>query len=192
MSDEIYIDAKISTQETEYEWANADPFNKAWDEVSKFSGLNKNFKRRIARMEKAYQIPRNSQGQISEEYLDDAKAVQQGRKGAKSKVINPGTVYRNGYGVFDLITPPYNLYELSAYYDTSFANHAAIDAKVSNSVGVGYDFEITRATQMKLEAISTDSAREKAKKRIEQLKIELGVWLEELNEDEGLTKILEN
>jgi hypothetical protein len=31
---------------------------------------------------------------------------------AGSKQINPGTVYRNGYGLFDVITPPYNMYEL--------------------------------------------------------------------------------
>jgi PBSX family phage portal protein len=188
MNHEIYIDAKISTQEIEDEFANADPFNKSWDEVAKYRGINKNFKRRETR--KAAQIPRGNDGKVSSTYLQEAKAVQRGNK-AESKTINPGTVYRNGYGVFDVITPPYNLYELSAYYDTSFANHAAIDAKVSNTVGVGYKFEITSATQMKMESISSDSARDKAKKRIEQLKIELGVWLEGLNEDEGLTKILE-
>jgi PBSX family phage portal protein len=188
MRDEIYIDAKIADQIIENEFANADPFNKSWDELNSLRGLHKNFKRRETR--KAAQIPRGNDGRISESYLEESKAVQMG-SGAKSKNINPGTVYRNGYGVFDVITPPYNLYELSAYYDTSFANHAAIDAKVSNSVGVGYRFEMTPETQMKLEGMTSDSAREKAKKRIEQLKIQTGVWLEGLNEDEGLTKILE-
>ena len=188
MNNEIYIDAKIADQIIENEFANLDPFNKTWDDLNSLRGINKNFKRRETR--KAAQIPRGNDGKISDSYLDDAKAVQQGT-GAKSKTINPGTVYRNGYGVFDVITPPYNLYELSAYYDTSFANHAAIDAKVANSVGVGYRFEMTPETQMKLEAMTSDSAREKAKRRIEQLKIQTGVWLEGLNEDEGLTKILE-
>jgi hypothetical protein len=32
---------------------------------------------------------------------------------------------------------------LANYYDTSFANHAAIDAKVENVVGLGYRFDIT-------------------------------------------------
>lgn len=188
MNNEIYIDAKIADQIIEDQFANLDPFNKSWDDLNSLRGLQKNFKRRETR--KAAQIPRGNDGRISESYLDEALAVQQG-KGAKSKTINPGTVYRNGYGVFDVITPPYNLYELSAYYDTSFANHAAIDAKVANSVGVGYRFEMTPETQMKLEAMTSDSAREKAKRRIEQLKIQTGVWLEDLNQDEGLTKILE-
>jgi PBSX family phage portal protein len=188
MRDEIYIDAKIADQIIENEFANADPFNKSWDDLNSLRGINKNFKRRETR--KAAQIPRGNDGRISESYLEESKAVQMG-SGAKSKNINPGTVYRNGYGVFDVITPPYNLYELSAYYDTSFANHAAIDAKVSNSVGVGYRFDMTPETQMKLESMTSDSAKEKAKKRIEQLKIQTGVWLEGLNEDEGLTKILE-
>lgn len=188
MRDEIYIDAKISTQEIENEFANVDPFNKSWGDISKYNGINKNFKRRETR--KAAQVPRGNDGRVSPAYLEESKAIQQG-SGANSKTINPGQVYRNGYGVFDVITPPYNLYELSAYYDTSFANHAAIDAKVSNTVGVGYKFEMTQATQMKLEAMSNDSARDKAKKRVDQLKVQLAVWLEGLNEDEGLTKILE-
>jgi PBSX family phage portal protein len=182
-------------------WADSDPFNKSWDELIGMRGLNKNFKRRTQRAEKATpggyrlvtnQVPRQADGQISEEYLSDSNAVGQNTKhSVGSKQINPGQVYRNGYGIFDLITPPYNLYELSAYYDTSFANHAAIDTKVSNTVGLGYDFKMTVATLMKLEAMEKDTAKTKAKKRIEQLKIQLGDWLENLNQDESLTKILE-
>lgn len=194
--EELYIDAKMATQIIENEFAKQDPFNKSWEELSSLRGINKNFKRRVTRTEKANttitNIPRSPSGQIDPKYLSDAKAIGQSTSGdAKSKRINPGQVYRNGYGIFDLITPPYNLYELSAYYDTSFANHAAVDTKVSNSVGLGYRFEMTTATQMKLEAMSNESAKMKAKKRIEQLKIQLGDWLESLNDDDSLTKTLE-
>lgn len=188
MNNEPIIDAKMAEQIIENEFANSDPFNKSWDDIGRYRGISKNFKRRETR--KATQVPRGNDGKISGKYLEDARAVQRGA-GANSKTINPGTVYRNGYGVFDLITPPYNMYELSAYYDTSFANHAAIDAKVSNTVGSGYLFEMNQNAKMRLEAMTNDSARDKAKKRIESLKMELGSWLEGLNEDEGLTKILE-
>ena len=207
---EIEITASLSTESTQNDWSASDPFNKSWDDLSKLNGLDKNFKRRIARVEKAAppqgmatsstgaqsltnnQVPRDPDGQISRRYLSDAKALGQNTEHTVgSKKINPGQVYRNGYGIFDLITPPYNLYELSAYYDTSFANHAAIDAKVSNTVGLGYRFEMATNTQLKLEAMSSDTAKTKAKKRIEQLKIQMSDWLENLNDDDSLTKTLE-
>jgi len=196
MEQQILIDAKMADQIIENEFANADPFQKDWNTLSNLNGMDKNFKRRAQRkVEKAAttinNVPIQSDGQVSGKYLKDAKAVQYGKDGAHSKEINPGQVYRNGYGIFDLITPPYNLYELSSFYDTSFANHAAVDAKVSNTVGVGYRFEMTPSTMMRLEATSNESAKQKAKKRIEQLKIELAAWLEDCNDDESLTKILE-
>ena len=41
------------------------------------------------------------------------------------------------YGLYDVVVPPYNLDELAWFYENSFANHAAINAKVSNIVGLG-------------------------------------------------------
>ena len=45
--DEVYIDAKMATQIIENEFANLDPFNKSWEELSSLNGLNKNFKKQI-------------------------------------------------------------------------------------------------------------------------------------------------
>jgi PBSX family phage portal protein len=210
MSQEFLIDAKMAEQIIENEFANSDPFNKSWEDLSNLRGINKNFKRRQVRVEKAApppgmavsstggnrtlinQVPRDPDGQISRRYLSDSKSIgQNADHTVGSKKINPGQVYRNGYGIFDLITPPYNLYELSAYYDTSFANHAAVDAKVSNTVGLGYKFDMTTATLMKLESMENEKNKQKAKKRIEQLKIQLSDWLESLNDDDSLTKVLE-
>jgi PBSX family phage portal protein len=199
----VYIDASLATQIIENEYANMDPFMKSWEQLSNLGGIEKNFKRRIGRTEKAYntgaaqstvvnQVPRQADGQISQRYLSDAKAIGQSVNGdANSKRINPGQVYRNGYGIFDLITPPYNLYELSAFYDTNFANHAAIDTKVSNTVGMGYKFDMTPATMMKLEQVEDEKKRDLAKKRVEKLKMQLTQWLENCNDDDSLTKTLE-
>lgn len=193
---EFLIDAKMADQIIENEFANLDPFNKSWDDLISLRGLDKNFKRRMQRVEKANtvinNVPRQEDGQISARYLQEAHAVGQNvSQTAGSKKINPGQVYRNGYGIFDLITPPYNLYELSGFYDTSFANHAAVDTKVSNTVGIGYKFEMTSATMMKLESIEDETARKRAKRRIEQLKMQTASWIDSLNDDENLTKILE-
>jgi PBSX family phage portal protein len=123
--------------------------------------------------------------------MESSRAVNVGIDGAKSKEINPGVLYRNGYGLFDVITPPWNVYELANFYDTSFANHAAIDAKVENTVGLGYDFEISPRTMLKLEASVDSGSTERARKRIERAKIEMKDWLESLNDDDSFTSTME-
>ena len=159
-----------------------DPFNKSWDELKGLDGLNANFKRRESRLSKVDATPA---------YIDSAKARSTGVNGAQSKEINPGVVYRNGYGIFDIITPPYNLYELANYYDTSFANHACIDAKVENIVGLGYKFEISPRTMLRLETMEDTAAADRAKSRIERAEIELRDWLESLNDEDSFTTTME-
>lgn len=184
MHNEEYILASLNTQpEAENEFKRQDPFNKNWDDLKSYNGLDTNFKRRTTR--------NLAKVDATDAYLDSANAVSSGYDDAKSKQINPGTVYRNGYGLFDVITPPYNLYELANFYDTSFANHAAIDAKVENVVGLGYHFKITDRTALSLEMRDDEDAVKRARKRIERAKIELRDWLESLNDDDSFTKTME-
>jgi PBSX family phage portal protein len=161
---------------------SADPFNKSWTELKSYSGIDNNFKRRTNRVVEKATANNPSQG-----YIDSARAEQHGLGDAKSKEINPGTVYRNGYGLFDVITPPWNVYELANYYDTSFANHAAIDAKVENIVGLGYDFEVSPSTMLRLESNKDKDQVGRARNRIERAKIEMHEWIESLNDDDSFT-----
>jgi PBSX family phage portal protein len=187
---EYYVGASLNTQDEERNvFKEQDPFNKSWDVLKSYSGLEKNFKRRTERLIKAqydYSVP-NNVIPSAEGYLSAAGAKSEGIDGSGSKQINPGEVYRNGYGLFDVITPPYNLYELANYYDTSFANHAAIDAKVSNIAGLGYAFHVTDKTNLALDSREDSTAVDKARKRIERMKIELRDWLESLNDDDSFT-----
>lgn len=179
-----YLSASLNTQEEPVNvFKSQDPFGKDWEQLKDLSGLDINFRRRTARVV-------NKAASVSESYLNSANAVPSGND-ASSKQINPGVVYRNGYGLFDVITPPYNLYELANFYDTSFANHAAIDAKVENVVGLGYHFEITDKTSISLEMKDDQEAVKRARKRIERLKIELRDWLEGLNYDDSFQKTME-
>ncbi len=184
-------------QEEENVFKAQDPFAKSWDGLKGLTGLEKNFKRRTERIEKLNNDPvvestlqYNNVDVMSQGYQDSALSNQTGINGAGSKEINPGRVYRNGYGLFDVITPPWNLYELANYYDTSFSNHAAIDAKVENIVGLGYEFHPTNRTLMALEASDNASAVDKARKRIERAKVEVSEWFESLNMDESMTSTL--
>jgi len=171
-------------QKQDDQFAKQDPFNKSWEDLKAYSGLETNFKRKSTRMAKALSMPPN------DAYFDSAKAKRGGSNGAGSKEINPGEVYRNGYGMFDVITPPWNLYELANYYDTSFSNHAAIDAKVENIVGLGYDFMVSESTMLRLESNEDTEAVKRARNRIERTRIELRSWLENLNDTDSFTHTL--
>ena len=107
-----------------------DTFNTGAELVKSYDGLSHNFKRKIDRnMNKAFMG------------VDDAK----------SKQLFPEQDMVTAYGLFDVVLPPYNLDELAFFYENSYANHAAINAKVSNTVGLGYSFEITDSTMARLE-----------------------------------------
>jgi len=187
---EYYIGASLNTQEEPVnQFKEQDPFNKSWESLKSYDGLEKNFKRRTERLIKVQYdyATANNADPASESYLTSASSRPTGIDGSESKQINPGSVYRNGYGLFDVITPPYNMYELANYYDASFANHAAIDAKVANIVGLGYAFNVTDRTSLNLESREDSTAVEKARKRIERMKIELTDWLESMNDDDSFT-----
>jgi PBSX family phage portal protein len=179
---ELFIRAKTDTPLPEDDtFTKQDPFNQSWDVIKDLQGLDANFKRRTTRVLK---------GEATPAYIESSRAESTGRDGAKSKEINSGTVFRNAYGLFDVITPPWNLYELASFYDTSFANHAAIDAKVENIVGLGYEFKVSARTMLKLEASEPKTA-ENARRRIERAKIELSDWLESLNTEDSFTTTME-
>ena len=199
MTEIPFIDARMADEIIEEQWSHSDPFTKSWDDIKGYSGLENNFKRRQQRAEKATNseleknnVPRDRAGNVSPTYLRDSKATNYNEElTVASKQINPGLAYRNGYGIFDVITPPYNMYELSSYYDTSFSNHAAIDAKVANSIGMGFHFEMTSSTLAALENMEEGSAKSKAKRRIERLKHELTHYLESCNNEDNFIKVLE-
>jgi PBSX family phage portal protein len=190
---EYIIGASLPEFEPEQDIFKAkDPFAKDWNDLKSYDGIEKNFKRRTDRnFSKAYDTAQyTGVDTATDRYQESARAYRSGQDGARSKEINPGDVFRNGYGLFDVITPPWNLYELANFYDTSFANHAAIDAKVENIVGLGYDFDVSRRTMLKLESSDDAAAVARARNRIERLKIEMRDWLEGLNQDESFTNVM--
>ena len=174
-------------EEVENIFAEQDPFSKNWSDLKSYSGFNPNFSKRATRADNK---TTKAIGSVSGAYKDSARANPSGVD-AESKAINPGEVYRNGYGLFDVVNPPYNLYELASFYDTTFANHAAVDAKVSNAVGLGYQFEETASTMMSVESNANESAADKARKRIENIKVQMEEWLEGLNDEDSFGKTME-
>ena len=127
-------------------------------------GLDTNFKRRTTRVVKGY--------------MEDSKGSPTGHGDSTIKSINHKyNKYTKGYSILDVVQPPYDLTELANFYDTNFANHAAIDAKVENIVGMGYDWKLTSATMQKLEEL-TGEKLDFTHRKIERLKAQMEDWLE--------------
>ena len=100
MSDKFdYLQASLNTQEKDVnQFAGLDPFSKSWNQLKDLSGIENNFRRRTSR---------NITKSVTDNpgYLESASASPSGDD-SSSKQLNPGTIYRNGYGLFDVITPP--------------------------------------------------------------------------------------
>jgi capsid portal protein len=147
-----------------------DAFGSGADLVKSFDGIDANFKRRISR-------------NVNKAYM--------GQDDAKSKQLFPEKDITTAYGLFDVVVPPYNLDELAFFYDNSFANHAAINAKVSNTVGIGYNFIMTDSVKQRLEEMESQDQRTRAQRKVERVKTQLVEWLEELNDEDTFTHVLE-
>jgi PBSX family phage portal protein len=140
-------------------------------EIAKnYSGLDSNFKRRASRT-------------LNKVYM--------GQENSGSKQLFPEQDVTTAYGLYDVVVPPYNLDELAWFYENSFANHSAINAKVSNIVGLGYHFINTENTVARLEEAPNEESLMRAQRKIQRLKSSLSDWLEELNDEDTFTHVLE-
>ena len=72
-----------------------------------------------------------------------------GIEGAEAKFIDPEEVY--GYTLFDVVEPPYKLIALGQLYDESAVLHAVVDARVMNTVGLGFAWEPTLKAKKQIE-----------------------------------------
>lgn len=158
------IDNPQPNQITKY-----DPFNVDGETLKSYEGIHPNFKRRVSRLNKVWT----------------------GQDGAKSKQLIPDMDIATAYGLFDVIVPPYNLDELANFYETNFANHAAVNAKVSNVVGLGYHLEPSMMLMDRLEDAGDDQQRMRAQRKADRAKKMVMDWLEELNDEDTFTHTLE-
>jgi len=162
--------ARIDNLDKVEKKAKIDPFTTDGELVKSYDGLHQNFKRKISRtVNKAFQG------------IDDTK----------SKQLFPEMDMVTAYGLFDVVLPPYNLDELAYFYENSYANHAAINAKVANTVGLGYSFEMTDSTVAKLEESESEDQLMRAQRKIQRTKAQMTEWLESLNDEDTFTHVLE-
>lgn len=149
-----------------------DPFQKPAEEAKSLDGLTPVFKRKVTNDLKKFQ--RNVDNTSGSKQLDLSDVT--------------------AYNAFEVIIPPYNLDYLARLYEMSAPHKAAVDAKVSNIVGLGYDFKETPKTKRRLEdmADQTGSADKikRARKQLQRGKEDLMDYVDSLNEEDTFTEVL--
>ncbi|MGA1046554.1 MAG: phage portal protein [Minisyncoccia bacterium] len=144
-----------------------DPFKIEGEDLVKISGLSSTFRRKMNR-------------DLQKRFVGiDGTATQQ-------NLLQQAVT---GYAMFDLVEPPYNLEYLSQIYEISPYNYSAINAKVSNIVGLGFDFIETRKTVDAMEELD-DSQIERARRKLDRIRQDLHEWLEDCNEEETFKETL--
>lgn len=145
-----------------------DPFAVGLEDLKKIRGLGSSFKRKINR-----------------EFSKSFTGVE--GTGTQQNLLAQAI---SGYAMFDLIEPTYNLEYLSKVYEISTYNYAAINAKVSNIVGLGYDFVETKKTNDAFDSITDDKQLERARRKLNKLKQDLHAWLDTTNDEDTFTQTL--
>jgi len=133
-----------------------DPFK-----MVKFSTLSPKMKRRASRLNKKYE----------------------GIEGAATKYIDPETI--DGYSLYDIVNPPYDLDNLAGLYDQSSIHNAAINAIVMNTVALGYSFEETLKAKRRIEKAQENPDKlSRVRKSLQDERERLEELFEDLNQEE--------
>ena len=152
----------ISYTEFKTEKKQNDPFLEV-----KISSLSPKMKRKANRLAKKYE----------------------GIDGVGTKYVDPLVV--NGYSLWDIINPPYDLDNLAHLYDQSAIHYASINARVMNTVGLGYEFTETLKAKRKIERTQENEAKlDRTRRAMQDLKEELDETFESLNIEETLIETL--
>lgn len=143
-----------------------DPFKVRFDKVS-WVGLTDATKRRGTRR------------------LNKAK----GSGDSKSKKVEEEAI--DGYNVFDVVSPPYNMDYLAKLYELDSTNYAAINAKVANVVGLGWDLKPSpKAIDRISELEGNDENVKKFRKKMDRAYRGVKSMLDSINDEETFTEVL--
>lgn len=145
----------------------SDPFAEEADFAKSLSYVAPNRKRSITNMQKRME----------------------GRGKAGTKRIEDDII--TGYNAFEVVLPPYNLDYLAKLYEMSSPHYSACNAKVSNIVGLGYDFVESNLTKRTMDAKADDKKWLKRKrKQLNQVRDELKETMDDLNKEDTFIEVL--
>jgi PBSX family phage portal protein len=125
-------------------------------------------------------VDRNSRRRLTRKMKKD---------GAYAKHVTVDQI--NGYELYELVTPPYNLdhlVELSCENDT---HYACIVTKAINIVGLGFKWkERAKVKDARQNVEDDDEAMKKLARKLQRVTDGLDEWIDSLNEDEDFNETL--
>lgn len=153
---------------TEVREESTDPFSQPGHVIKNLRGTTPNFKRKVG---------------------NELKKYQRG-DGAETKQIEDITEV-TGYDAFGVVTPPHSMEAFAKIYEVSAPHYAAINAKVANIVGLGYNLIETSKTKRLLE--KQEGNEEKVKRirqNLSEQRDELNEIIDKFNEEDTFTETL--
>lgn len=158
-----------------------DSFDISAKDLRKLKGLSPATKRKLTRTEKVA---------VSDVEEDSAfkKAGYQGQARTRSKAKEIG--YYSAYDAFDVVHPVHNLDYLAALYGVSPTHLAAVDAKVANIVGLGYEFTQSAATKQTIAAATSPERLKEIRGKLEMARVEMEDYLDSLNSVDSFSDVL--
>jgi PBSX family phage portal protein len=147
----------------------ADIFKRPSSDLKKFSGVSTALRKRATRQENQLASGHGSSG--SRQLTDK---------------------FATGYGMFDVVEPPLNLDYLAKLYEISAAHRAAVDAKVTNISGLGYEWKESRLVQERIADLLENEtiSLERYRRRIDAAKQDMYDWLEGTTDELSFTEVL--
>ena len=171
--DDDYVDMRVmvgNDLSRTLEIKSDDPFAQGSEVFKTFSGASEAIKKRAQRSFKKYH---------------------QGTDGAASTKIEGRTL--DGYNLFGVVTPPYNMEYLAQLLTVSAPHAAAVNAKVSNIVGLGFDLVDSNVAKDQINAAGGDKRKVKRMRRkLAEAKNMVLEWLSECHEEEEFEETLRN
>lgn len=147
---------------------NADSFARPAEELKALPGTDAVFKRRAT---------------------NEIKKYQRGVGGAETKQVKDKPI--DGYNIYDVVQPNYNLDYLAKLYELSAPHYAAVNAKVANIVGLGYKFVETSKTKRMLERTDNNESKlKRVRRKLDEHKDDLLESMEVFNEEDTFTEVL--
>ena len=123
------------------------------------------------------------------------KRYQEGADGTQSKYRDPEQEMSgvNGYGLFDIVEPPYNLETLASLFEENSTHQACITARTMNTVGLGFSWDDTAKSRKIIEKATVkgneDSLR-RARERLQNEEDRLYELFNNFNVNDSITETM--
>lgn len=126
---------------------------------------------------------------VKNKFYKIRKRQAEGSDGTQSKFLDPEQV--SGYGMFDVVEPPYNLDILASLFEENAIHNACVLARTMNTVGLGYVWENTAKANKRIErATAKESSGQRLRDELDKEEERLNNLFDDFNTDVSFDETL--